>query len=209
MKPSISSIYISVIGNSAWHPEGLVIRINNWLWYSSERTLVISITMPAFDTTDNFIWMGIRYLEIDISRQYCKPSRHLSDFGLPAFRRELILIAALLSLILAKAPFYHWTVLYSVDYRCVGTWHALRMNCVLKTCFSRGGNVRNCLLAKNSVVLYWLSGHWYILLDSAPLYQWQSSCSWCLFVEEATIKGCICFKLKILIVTEDYMISTL
>lgn len=161
------------------------------------------------------IWHNWRFyldghqISQDISRQYCKPSRHLSGFGLPAFRRELILIAALLSLILAKAPFYHWTVLYSVDYRCVGTWHALRMNCVLKTCFSRGGNVRNCLLAKNSVVLYWLSGHWYILLDSAPLYQWQSSCSWCLFVEEATIKGCICFKLKILIVTEDYMISTL
>lgn len=64
MKPSISSIYISVIGNSAWRPEGLVIRINNWLWYSSERTLVISITMPAFNTTDDFIWMGIRYLKI-------------------------------------------------------------------------------------------------------------------------------------------------
>lgn len=64
MKPSIFSIYISVIGNSTWSPEGLVIRINNWLWYSSERTLVISITMPAFDTTDDFIWMGIRYLEI-------------------------------------------------------------------------------------------------------------------------------------------------
>lgn len=126
MKPSIFSIYISVIGNSTWSPEGLVIRINNRLWYSSERTLVISITMPAFDTTDDFICMGIRYLW-DISRQYCKPSRHLSGFGLPAFRRELILIAALLSLILAKAPFYHWTVLYSVDYRCVGTWHALRM----------------------------------------------------------------------------------
>lgn len=90
MKPSISSIYISVIRNSAWRPEGLVIRINNWLWYSSERTLVISITMPAFDTTDDFIWMGIRYLW-DISCQYCKPSRHLSGFGLPAFRRELIL----------------------------------------------------------------------------------------------------------------------
>lgn len=64
MKSSISSIYISVIGNSAWRPEGLVIRINNWLWYSSERTLVISITMPAFNTTDDFIWMGIRYLKI-------------------------------------------------------------------------------------------------------------------------------------------------
>lgn len=205
MKPSISSIYISVIGNSAWCPEGLVIRINNWLWYSSERTLVISITMPAFDTTDDFIWMGIRYLEIYLVNIASPAAISLAS----GFRRELILIAALLSLILAKAPFYHWTVLYSVDYRCVGTWHALRMNCVLKTCFSRGGNVRNCLLAKNSVVLYWLSGHWYILLDSAPLYQWQSSCSWCLFVEEATIKGCICFKLKILIVTEDYMISTL
>lgn len=115
MKPSISSIYISVIGNSAWHPEGLVIRINNWLWYSSERTLVISITMPAFDTTDDFIWMGIRYLW-DISRQYCEPSRHLSGFRLPAFRREFtVLTAALLSVIQAYVPFYHWTVLYSVE----------------------------------------------------------------------------------------------
>lgn len=208
MKPSISSLYISVIGNSTWRPEGLVIRINNWLWYSSERTLVISITMPAFDTTDDFIWMGIRYLKIYLVN-IASPAAISLASGSQLFGENWYSLRLCFLLSKLRSHFIIGRYCIPWNYRCVGTWHALRMNCVLKTWFSRGGNVRNCLLAKNSVVLYWLSGHWYILLDSAPLYQWQSSCSWCLFVEEATIKGCICFKLKILIVTEDYMISTL
>lgn len=56
--------------------------------------------MPAFDTTDDFIWMGIRYLEIYLV-SIASPAAKLSGFGLLDFRSGMILIPALLSVILA------------------------------------------------------------------------------------------------------------
>lgn len=41
--------------------------------------------MPAFDTTDDFIWMGIRYLEIYLVN-IASPAAKLSGFGLLDFR---------------------------------------------------------------------------------------------------------------------------